>query len=111
SEIMLPEDEFSKLGDAIYQTAMGLLTSQAQSSGIQITEAVEQELKSSIQKKYSRQFFASMNANAMKDLSKEELVSILAFYNTPTGGKFLRLSPKIIEGTMASTQSDLQQWL
>lgn len=111
SEVMLPEEEYSKLGDAIYQTAMGLLMAQAQNSGIEVTQATEQELKSSIEKKYSRQFFASQNAEAMKELSKEELVAILSFYNTPTGSKFLKLSPKIIEGTMTSTQTDLQQWL
>jgi len=111
SEIMLPEEEFSKLSDAIYQTAMGLLMAQAQGSGLEVTQATEQELKSSIDKKYSRQFFASQNAGAMKDLTKEELVAILSFYNTPAGSKFLKLSPKIIEGTMTSTQTDLQQWL
>lgn len=111
SEIMLPEEEYNKLGDAIYQTAMGLLMAQAQNSGIEVTQATEQELKNSIEKKYSRQFFASQNAGAMKELSKDELVSILSFYNTPAGAKFLKLSPKIIEGTMSSTQTDLQQWL
>lgn len=111
SEIMLPEEEFSKLGDAIYQTAMGLLMAQAQNSGLEVTQATEQELKNSIEQKYNRQFFASQNASAMKDLSKDELVAILSFYNTPAGAKFLKLSPKIIESTMTTTQNDLQQWL
>jgi hypothetical protein len=111
SKIMLPDDEYNKLGDAIYQTAANLLMSQAQSSGVEVTEATQLELKDSINKKYSRQYFADINASSMKELSKPELVSILSFYSTEAGQKFLTLSPKIIEATMASVQQDLSQWL
>lgn len=111
SKIMLPDDEYNKLSDAIYQTALSLLMAQSQAAGIEVTEATQQELKDSIAKKYSRQYFADINANSMKDLSKSDLVNILSFYNTEPGQKFLTLSPKIIEGTMSAVQSDLSQWL
>jgi hypothetical protein len=111
SKIMLPDDEYNKLSDAIYQTALNLLMAQSQAAGLEVSEATQQELKDSINKKYSRQYFADINSNSMKDLSKADLVSILSFYNTEPGQKFLTLSPKIIEGTMASVQNDLSQWL
>lgn len=111
SKIMLPDEEYTKLGDAIYQTALSLLLSQAQASGVEVSELVQQELKDTIAKKYSRQYFADINASSMKELSKEDLVAILSFYNTNAGQKFLTLSPKIIENTMASVQTDLSQWL
>jgi len=111
SKIMLPDDEYNKLSDAIYQTALSLLMAQSQAAGIEVSEATQQELKDSIAKKYSRQYFADINANSMKDLTKADLVNILSFYNTEPGQKFLTLSPKIIESTMTSVQSDLSQWL
>jgi hypothetical protein len=111
SKIMLPDEEYNKLSDAIYQTALSLLMAQAQAAGIEVTEAAQQELKDNIAQKYSRQYFADINANSMKDLSKADLVNILAFYNTEAGRKFLTQSPKIIEGTMAAVQNDLSQWL
>jgi hypothetical protein len=47
----------------------------------------------------------------MKDLSKEELIAIISFYNTESGQKFLKLSPKIIQTTMQAVQADLSSWL
>jgi hypothetical protein len=111
STIMLPDEEYSKLGDAIYQTALNLLMAQAQAADLEVSVAAEEELKDSINKKYSRQYFADMNALSMKELSKSDLVAILSFYNTEAGKKFLTLSPKIIESTMTSVQTDLSQWL
>lgn len=111
SDIMLPEDEYNKLGDAIFQSAMGLFMAQAQSSGITVNEAAESELKKSINAKYSRKFFTDMNASSMKELSLEDLVAIIGFYHTESGQKFLKLSPKIIENTMTSIQTDLSKWL
>lgn len=111
SKIMLPDDEYNKLSDAIYQTALSLLMAQSQAAGLEVSEATQQELKDSIAKKYSRQYFADINASSMKELTKADLVNILSFYNTEPGQKFLTLSPKIIESTMTSVQSDLSQWL
>lgn len=111
SNFMLPEEEFSKLGGAIFQTAMGLFMAQAQQAGIEVTDVAQQELKKSIDEKYSRKYFADMNASSMKELTKEELAAIIAFYNTEAGVKFLKLSPKIIQSTMSAVQADLSQWL
>lgn len=111
SDVMLPEDEYNKLGDAIFQSAMGLFMAQAQSAGIAVNETAEGELKKSIDAKYSRKFFTDMNASSMKELSHEDLVAILGFYHTESGQKFLKLSPKIIENTMTSIQADLSKWL
>lgn len=111
SNFMLPEDEFSKLGSAIFQTAMGLFMQQAQQAGVEVNEAAQQDLKKSIDDKYSRKYFADMNANSMKELSKEDLIAINSFYNTDAGQKFLKLSPKIIQSTMQAVQADLTQWL
>ncbi len=111
SNVMLPEEEFGKLSTAIYQTAMGLFMAQAQQAGINVSDAAQQELKKSIDDKYSRKYFEDMNANSMKELSKPELISIIGFYNTEAGIKFLKLSPKIIQSTMSAVQADLTQWL
>lgn len=111
SEVMLPEDEFQKLSQAIFQTGMGLVNAQAQGAGIKIDSSVEDELKKSVEEKYSRKYFAELNAKSMDELSKNELMSILSFYNTEAGVKFLKLSPKIIESTMTNVQADLSQWL
>ncbi len=111
SEVMLPADEFEKLSGAIYQTGMGLFMSQAQQAGIEVNEAAQQELKKSIEEKYSRKYFADMNANSMTELTKPELVSVISFYNTESGQKFLKMSPKIIQTTMSAVQADLTQWL
>jgi hypothetical protein len=111
SGIMLPEDEFLKLESAIYQTAMGLFMAQAQGAGINVTEAAQQELKKNLDEKYSRKYFSDMNADSMKELDKNELVSILSFYQTAAGQKFLALSPKAIQATMATVQADLSAWL
>lgn len=111
SNIMLPEDEYNKLGSAILQSAMGLFMAQAQGAGISIDDKAQDELKSRIDNKYSRRYFTEMNANSMKELSKEDLIGILSFYSTEAGQKFLVLSPKIIESTMMAVQNDLSQWL
>lgn len=52
-----------------------------------------------------------MNASSMKELTKDELISVIRFYNTEAGQKFLRESPKIIKATMAAVQADLAAWL
>lgn len=111
SEVMLPEDEFLKLEAAILQTAMGLLMAQAQGAGITVGDDAQQELKKSIDEKYSRKYFSDMNANSMKELTKPELITVLSFYNTEAGQKFLKLSPKIIQTTMTAVQADLSAWL
>lgn len=111
SEVMLPEDEFVKLEGAIFQTAMGLMMAQAQGAGITVTDDIQKELKDSINEKYSRKYFADMNASSMKELSKDDLILILGFYHTTAGQKFLELSPKIIQTTMAAVQADLSAWL
>jgi hypothetical protein len=111
SEMMLPEDEFLKLEAAIFQTAMGLFMAQSQAAGINVTDTSQQELKKSIDDKYSRKYFSDMNASSMKELSKPELVSVLMFYNTEAGQKFLKLSPKVIQTTMKLVQEDLSSWL
>lgn len=111
SEVMLPEEEFSKLEGAIFQTAMGLLVNQAQQAGLTVTDATQDELKKSINEKYTRKYFADMNASSMQELSKDELILIIGFYNTEAGQKFLKLSPKIIKSTMAAVQADLSAWL
>lgn len=111
SDVMMPEEEFSKLESAIFQTAMGLFMGQAQQAGINVTDEAQQELKKSINEKYSRKYFSDMNADSMKELNKDELISIISFYNTEAGQKFLKLSPKIIQKTMSSVQADLSAWL
>jgi hypothetical protein len=111
SELMLPEDEFNNLQAAIYQTGAGILMAQAQGAGLTPSDADKEELKKGIEDKYSREFFASMNADSMKELTKPEFITILSFYNTEAGQKFLRLSPKMIKSTMAAVQSDLSSWL
>lgn len=111
SEVMLPEDEFVKLEGAIFQTAMGLMMAQAQGAGITVNDDAQKELKDSINEKYSRKYFADMNASSMKELSKEDLILILNFYHTAAGQKFLELSPKIIQTTMSAVQADLSKWL
>lgn len=111
SEVMLPEEEFVKLEGAIFQTAMGLMMAQAQGAGITVTDEAQKELKDSINQKYSRKYFADMNASSMKELSKEDLMLILSFYHTSAGQKFLELSPKIIQTTMTAVQADLSAWL
>ncbi len=111
SDIMLPKEEYDKLGGAILQSAMGLFMAQAQGAGITVDEKAGNELKTRIDAKYTRKYFTDMNAVSMKELTKEDLVAILAFYGTSSGGKFLKLSPKIIEATMTSVQTDLSQWL
>lgn len=111
SELMLPEEEFVKLEEAIYQTGMGLFMAQAQSAGVTVPESAQQELKKSINEKYSRKYFADINAESMKDLGQPELVLILNFYSTEAGRKFLALSPKIIQQTMKVVQQDLSAWL
>lgn len=111
SELMLPEEEFVKLEDAIFQTGMGLLMAQAQSAGVTVSEGTQQELKKSINEKYSRKYFADINSASMKDLGQEDLVLILNFYDTEAGKKFLSLSPKIIQQTMKVVQQDLSAWL
>jgi hypothetical protein len=111
SEFMLPENEFTKLQAAILQAGLGLFMSQAQTAGIQLNEDMQKELKDEIDKKYDRKFFASLNAGSMKELSKDELISIIAFYHTEAGKKFLEMSPKIIQNTMTQVQTDLSAWL
>lgn len=111
SNIMLPDDEFGKLGGAIFQTAMGLFMAQSQQAGIEATDAAQQELRKSIDDKYSRQYFADMNAKSMAELTQPDLVAIIGFYQTEAGQKFLKLSPKIIQSTMTAVQADLTQWL
>lgn len=111
SLVMLPEDEFLKLQAAIFQTGMGLFMAQAQGAGVTVTDASQQELKKAIEDKYTRKYFADLNAGSMKELSKPEFISVLSFYNTEAGQKFLRLSPKIIQATMTEVQKDLGSWL
>jgi hypothetical protein len=111
SQVMLPEDEFLKLQAAIFQTGMGLFMAQAQSAGLTVTDSAQQELKKAIEDKYTRKYFADMNAGSMKELTKPEFISVLSFYNTEAGQKFLRLSPKIIQSTMTEVQKDLAAWL
>lgn len=111
SEFMLPEEEYSRLGTAIFQTAMGLFMAQAQQANITVDEAAQQRLKKSIDDKYSRKYFADINANSMQELTKPDLVTIINFFGTESGQKFLKLSPKIIQTTMTTVQNDLSQWL
>ncbi|HXW53916.1 MAG TPA: DUF2059 domain-containing protein [Myxococcota bacterium] len=111
SEVMLPEDEFTNLQKAIFQTAMGLFTAQAQSAGINVSDESQQELKKTIEDRYSRKYFSDLNADSMKDLSKPELITILSFYNTEAGVKFLKLSPKMVNATMHTLQQDLSSWV
>jgi|GEM_PF-1740259 len=111
SEVMLPEDEFTNLQDAIYKTGVGLLMAQAQSAGITATDQAQQELKKSVEEKYSRKYFSETNAGSLQELSKPELITVLSFYNTEAGQKFLKLSPKMIKETMSKVQADLSAWL
>lgn len=111
SNIMLPEEEFTRLEAAILQTGMGLFMAQAQQAGVTVTDEAQADLKKSISEKYSRKYFSDMNAGSMQELSKPDLISIISFYNTEAGQKFLKLSPKIIQTTMTAVQSDLSAWL
>lgn len=111
SDIMLPKEEYDKLGGAILQSGMGLFMAQAQGAGLTVDEKATEELKKRIDEKYTRKYFTDQNAVSMKELNKEDLVAILSFYNTTAGQKFLKLSPQIIESTMTAVQNDLQQWL
>lgn len=111
SEFMLPENEFTKLQAAILQAGLGLFMSQAQTAGIQLNEEMQKELKDEIDKKYDRKYFAGLNAESMNDLNKDELISIIGFYHTEAGKKFLEMSPKIIQNTMMKVQTNLSAWL
>lgn len=111
SDVMLPLEEYNKLGNAIQQTAMGLMMAQGSELSPEKTKQAEDELKKEIDQKYSRKYFTDMNSSSMKELSKEDLVAILSFYATDAGKKFLVVSPKIIETTMTTVQADLAQWL
>lgn len=108
SELMLPEDEYVKLDSAITQTGVGLFMAQAQGAGVTVTEEAQQELKKTLSEKYSRKYFSDMNVSSM-DFTKEELGTILGFYNTTAGKKFLEQSPKIIQTTMQNVQNDLKE--
>ncbi len=111
SAVMLPQDEYLKLMDAIEQTALGLLNAQAQGQNFKVTPEVEDKLKGGIKEKYSRKYFTSINAETMKDLTKPELVDILNFYASASGMKIRELTPKIIQETMQVVQKDLSVWL
>jgi hypothetical protein len=111
SEFMLPENEFSKLQAAIMQAGLGLFMSQAQTAGISINEDMQKELKEAIDKKYDRKYFSGLNAESMKEINKDELISIIGFYHTEAGKKFLEMSPKIIQETMTKVQTNLSEWL
>jgi hypothetical protein len=111
SRIMLPEEEFSKFNTAIYQTAMGLFMTQAQQAGVQVSESAQQELKKAVDEKYSRDYFAGLNAKSMQALTKEHIAAIIRFYGTEAGKIFLTASPTIIQETMTTVQTDLTQWL
>lgn len=57
SEVMLPEEEFSKLEGAIFQTAMGLLVNQAQQAGVAVTDSTQEELKKELTKNIPANIF------------------------------------------------------
>ena len=111
SNIMLPDEEYEKLRDAIHKTAMGLFASQANGLAENASAQADAELRKSVDEKYSREYFTKMNSSSMQELSEANLRVILGFYGTDAGKKFLTLSPKIIESTMRTVQSDLSSWL
>lgn len=107
SEVMLPENEFSKLESAISQAGVGLLMAQSQAAGLTASEDMQNELKKNLAEKYNRKYFSDLNSESMKDLTKEELIAIINFYHTEAGKKFLEKSPQIIQATMAKVQADI----
>lgn len=111
STVMLPEDEYNRLLDAIFQTVMGLVMADVQDSGIEVTKTVEDELKGDINKHFSRDYFTKLNTESMKELPKEDIVAVLRFYHSEAGKKFLVLSPKIIQTTMGEVQKELGEWI
>ena len=111
SEFMLPENEFGKLETAILQAGMGLFMAQAQQAGIAIDDAGREKLKTKLGEKYSRDYFAKLNADSMKEMNKDDLLSVIGFYSTDSGKKFLEMSPKIIQTTMTTVQQDLGVYL
>ena len=111
SLVMLPQDEFSKLLNAIEQTGLGLLNAQAQSKNVTITPEIEKNLTDTIKEKYTRKYFSDINLASMKELNKEELTEILNFYASNAGTKIRDLTPKIIQSTMQVVQKDLSEWM
>lgn len=111
SLVMLPQDEFSKLLNAIEQTGLGLLNAQAQSKNVTITPEIEKNLTDTIKEKYTRKYFSDINLTSMKELNKEELTEILNFYASNAGTKIRDLTPKIIQSTMQVVQKDLSEWM
>lgn len=111
SSVMLPDDEYNRLLDAIFQTAMGLIMAEIQDSGIEVNKTVEDELKGNINQHFSREYFTKLNTESMKELPKADMISVLRFYHSEAGKKFLVLSPKIIKTTMDKVQEELGAWL
>lgn len=111
SLVMLPQDEFSKLINAIEQTGIGLLNAQAQGKNLTITPEIEKNLTDAIKEKYTRKYFSDINTTSMKGLTKEELIDILNFYASNAGTKIRDLTPKIIQETMQVVQKDLSEWM
>jgi hypothetical protein len=111
SQFVLPENEFVKLESAIMQAGMGLLMAQSQNQNATITDEVRKNLETAIKEKYNRKYFSDMNSSSMNDLTKDEMVNIIGFYNTDSGKKFLETSPKIIQATMSNVQTDVSTWL
>ncbi len=111
SAVMMPQEEYEKLTAAIYQTGLTLLTSRAQSSGLEVDPSIGEDLKKIVSEKYTRDYFTKMNASAMTGLEKTDLFQIIKFYETDAGKKFLSLSPKIIANTMTTVRDDMAAWI
>jgi hypothetical protein len=111
SSVMLPDDEYNRLMDAIHQTLMGLVLAQIEDSGLEVGKDVEDEIKAEIQAKFSREYFTKLNTQSMQEIPKTDLAAILRFYDSEAGKKFQKKSPEIIKKTMESVQADLATWL
>jgi len=113
SRTMLPKEQYDQMIEGIVQTGLAMANAKVEQDKLKVDfEKESQKIEKSLREKFTYDYFISMNSKTMKkNFSEVELKTILGFYQTDLGRKWIKHTPEIITETMLMVQTDLQEQL
>lgn len=116
-EILLKKTNSESLLNGIYLQVNKVLNTVGKAMKVKPSEKVviqkfEKRLQKLLEKKASwNQLKKPLKEIYSKNFTEKEIVDIISFYETPTGKKLVKISPKITIQTMQANQRILQDML
>jgi hypothetical protein len=113
SKTMLPQEQYEQMIGQIVQTGSAMAQAKIEQEKLKADPAKEAaKIEKSLKSTFTYKYFIDLNMKTMKkNFDDAELKSILDFYDTPIGKKWIKFTPQIIGETMESVQKDLREKL